>query len=80
MSPYVFEVASSRLALGRCSFFVTGRHLDPKVGAQQVVVVVSRVHGSVVLLIAGEAAKPSSIRVPSQTTVGLIYGTRVRVV
>mgnify|MGYP003336938637 CR=1 FL=1 len=24
MSPYVFEVASSRLALGRCSFFVMG--------------------------------------------------------
>ena len=46
-------------------------HLDPKVGAQQVVVVVSRVHGSAVLLIADEAAKPSSIRVPSQTTVGL---------
>ena len=29
--------------------------------------------GSAVLLIAGEAAKPSSIRVPSQTTVGLEY-------
>ena len=47
------------------------RHLNPKVGVQQVVVVVSRVRGSAVLLIAGEAAKPSSIRVSSQTTVGL---------
>ena len=28
MSTYVFEVASSRLALGRCSFFVTGTEED----------------------------------------------------
>ena len=34
-----------------------GCHLDPRVGAQQVEVVVSRVHGSAVLLTAGEAAK-----------------------
>ena len=48
-------------------------HLSPKIGAQQVV---SRARGSVVLLIAGEAVEPSSIRVPSQTTVGLVEGIR----
>ena len=48
-------------------------HLNPKLGVQQVV---SRARGSVVLLIAGEAVEPSSIRVPSQTTVGLVEGIR----
>ena len=56
MSPYVFEVASSRLALGRCSFFVTGGFaLRPKDNKQVMIscliyLVFEDVGGVVVLL------------------------------